>query len=270
MSAVIEFASAGMMTEAEYDARREVLRAAYGDSAPERSGRFDQELARLFESSRWTQEQLALKEGKNQSWIARRLHFARFLNSMPTGIIPKNLTEWRFRGYWEQTDPKAKDDPRFQHVQRLIVEKTSLNEDRANNKYKALAAMILDRFGDGIWHYESTIVKETAASPEAVARVLENIRVKHTRGAFCERVKGGKEGWKHRIVVGVGKKIDVGLVVKELSPFIKDLEKEGRKDQLLLSPGVPAMMAIRLTEILEKLTQLSLPSSRKQRERSNE
>jgi hypothetical protein len=41
-------------------------------------------LAALFHRSNWTQEQLAKKEGKAQSWVARRLLFGR-------------LTEWRFR-----------------------------------------------------------------------------------------------------------------------------------------------------------------------------
>jgi hypothetical protein len=54
-----------------------------------------------------TQEQLAAKEGKAQSWVARRLLFGRFMafqENMPDGIITKNLTEGRFRGYWERTD----------------------------------------------------------------------------------------------------------------------------------------------------------------------
>jgi hypothetical protein len=63
-------------------------------------------LAALFHRSNWTQEQLAKKEGKAQSWIARRLLFGRFLSFMPTGInaenVPTNLTERRFRSYWER------------------------------------------------------------------------------------------------------------------------------------------------------------------------
>jgi hypothetical protein len=33
------------------------------------------------------------------------LRFGRFLSFGPAGPIPKNLTEWRFRGYWSRTDP---------------------------------------------------------------------------------------------------------------------------------------------------------------------
>jgi hypothetical protein len=269
MSAVVEFARA-VMSEAEYQKRRDALRATYGDTAHEHSGRFDQEVAKLFEASHWTQAQLALKEGKDQSWVARRVQFGAFLNTMPMGIIPKNLTERRFRSYWEQTDTKAKEDLRFEQVANLINEEVSLQADRSNRKHRDLALAILELFGDGQWHYESTIIARTGGDALAVERVLFQMRNSGTYRTFAERKKGGKDGWKHRIVVGVGRRIDVGIVIKELSPFIKELEAEGRKPQLYLSPGVPAMMAAKLKEILEKLTQTSLSVGSRKRENPNE
>ena len=62
----------------------------------------------LFYRSGWTQDELAKKEGKSQNYISERLTFGRFLNFIATAInletFPKNLTEFRFRGYWQQTD----------------------------------------------------------------------------------------------------------------------------------------------------------------------
>jgi ParB-like chromosome segregation protein Spo0J len=126
----------------------------------------------------------------------------------------------------------------------------------------ALAATIVAQFGDGQWHWESTIVEKTGGDAKAVANVLSQMRNASATGTLCERRTGGKDGWRHRIVVGVGRLIDVSLVITELSPFIKDLEAEGRKPQLLLSSGVPATMAVTLKDILEKLTQSprSIPS----------
>ncbi len=74
------------MSEAEYDAERAKL-------APDKAAaavRWEQALAVLFARSNWTQEQLAKKEGKNQSWVARQLLFGRFLSFMPMGINPEN------------------------------------------------------------------------------------------------------------------------------------------------------------------------------------
>ena len=77
-------------------------------------------LALLFARSGWTQEELAAKEGKNQSWVTRRLRFGRFLHFLPSGIktnsLPEKLTEGRFRSLWEQTAKSSKDEPRFRQV----------------------------------------------------------------------------------------------------------------------------------------------------------
>ena len=46
-------------------------------------------------------------EGKSQAWIVCRLRFGAFLQFITTGNnseIPANLSERRFRGYWEQTE----------------------------------------------------------------------------------------------------------------------------------------------------------------------
>jgi hypothetical protein len=63
-------------------------------------------LAALFHRSNWTQEQLAKKEHKTIAWVSYRLRFGRFFNFSTTVENPqtlaKNLTERRFRSYWER------------------------------------------------------------------------------------------------------------------------------------------------------------------------
>ena len=85
------------------------LRQAYGDSRTDAGARFEQELARLFWPSGWTQEELAKKEGKSQRWVSYRLLFGRFLGFSTSCSIPQDpaflkLTEGRFRDYWSRTD----------------------------------------------------------------------------------------------------------------------------------------------------------------------
>jgi hypothetical protein len=91
-------------------------------------------------------QQLAAKEDKSKSEIDRRLRFGRFLNFPPMGGmgIPKNLTERRFRGYWDRTDSKMTDEERFDQVAQMVKEAVTLQGDRSSMKYRELAAAIID------------------------------------------------------------------------------------------------------------------------------
>ena len=71
--------------------------------------RFEQELARLFYRSGWTQEELAKKEGLKQPTVCQRLQFGRFLDFIGTTNNPaiSKLTQSKFNGkngYWSRTD----------------------------------------------------------------------------------------------------------------------------------------------------------------------
>ena len=93
---------ANRMSPDDYEAERARLREAYGDSNKEAGARFEQELARLFYRSGWTQEELAKKEGLKQPTVCQRLQFGRFLDFIASGNKTENpafskLTERRFR-----------------------------------------------------------------------------------------------------------------------------------------------------------------------------
>ncbi len=85
----------------------------------------------MFYDSRWTQQKLADEEGKSQGYTDKCLRFGRFLSranlsNNSSGIIPKNLTDRRFRSYWEQTSG-TKDTARFRSVRqwRFVTKTTS-------------------------------------------------------------------------------------------------------------------------------------------------
>jgi hypothetical protein len=72
---------------------------------------------------------LAKKEGKSAGWITQRLRFGRFLTFLTTvsnsESLPLNLTERRFRQYWERTDKSETNERiRFLAVRRLIESET--------------------------------------------------------------------------------------------------------------------------------------------------
>lgn len=254
---LIEFAAAGRMTEAEYEREREALRATYGDNAIERTGRFEQELARLFARSGWTQDELAKKEDKTQPWVAYRLRFGRFLTFITVVIIPKSLTEGRFRGYWNRTEKEANERQRFLAVQKLMESELCLSKDRSPHIRKHVADAILQTSADGHWHHFDVIVKNAQIVDERVTAddalvVLTQMLTRGTYHTACERRKGGKS-WSYRIVRGRGRKVDVDVLLQELSPIVQALKVEGRKHAARWSPGTIAKLAHDLEGILERL-----------------
>jgi len=79
-----------------------------GKTKAEAGARFEQELAKLFYRSGWTQQALAEAEGKKRTWVVQRVRFGWFLDYVATATnpdsLPKDLTEGEFRRYWGRTD----------------------------------------------------------------------------------------------------------------------------------------------------------------------
>lgn len=117
-----------VMSVDEYDRERTRLNVAYGDPGAGDDvpvAKRDQAFAVLFYSSGWTREQLAEREGKSHSWIGYTLCFGRFLayvmNSTTVEVSPvSQLTERRFRSYWDRTDRGPDESARFDEVVRLM------------------------------------------------------------------------------------------------------------------------------------------------------
>jgi hypothetical protein len=261
---VAQFAEAGMMTEAEYEAERRRIRDTYGDSKEEAEGSLDQTLARLFARSRWSQERLAAKEGKSQSWIDYRQRFGRFLNITTTVVIPKSLTERRFRDYWKRTESIGPNEhKRFPAIQQLMAEELTLS--KPHTTHPKIAAAILEHFADTeSWHRLATIVETVEAPEEDVVAVLTSMEQKGTYQTHCEKRKGGTS-WSYKLVRGSGLVVDVDHLVKLVSPIIRALKAEGRKHPAQSSPGTIAELAEKLKTILEDLTHQALPASKKAR-----
>src|SRR5262245_10765316 len=105
-----------MMTEQQFDERLKEIESGYAGRRDGADAYRDQEVARLFVESGWTQASIARRMGRAQSLVAQRLLFGRFLawfaiitdrdNSFSP---PKPLTEWRFRDNWSRARP----DPRL-------------------------------------------------------------------------------------------------------------------------------------------------------------
>jgi hypothetical protein len=250
---IVEFPGSGRMTADAYEHERAALRAAYGESSREAAALRDQALAKLFYRSSWTQEELAKVEGKSQSWIERRLRFGRFLDFTPIGVnaenLPKNLSEGRFRSYWERTDKSETNERiRFKQVRDLIEQSSLYPPPRPK-----ICEAIVKGFGDGKWHGLATIAKRVDATEEHVKDTLFTMGRRGAAGATCERKQVGTS-WSYRIF-RKEKPVSSVELAEKLGPIIEGLIVEGKKTVATVSPGTVAKLAALLKRHLEEWTQ---------------
>jgi hypothetical protein len=250
----------GRMSPRDFEQERARIRETYGDSSAEAAALRDQALAALFYRSGWTQEQLAKAENKSAFWVSKRLLFGRFLGFLSTDkkleSVPRNLSERRFRSYWEQTDKaEGNERIRFAEVQRLMEETTVVRQPRRNGLGKRIVA----EFGDGGWHRLETIAEHTGETPESLLPLLDNFAARHNSYGvgICERKKvGRKDGtWQFRIVPASGTAVDVGTLNSELEPILKELEYQGEQHRAAYSPSAVLQCAHRIRKLLETLAQ---------------
>lgn len=240
------------ITEEEYDRERARLRELYGDSNAEAVAKRDQALAVFFYRSGWTQEHLAKKEGKSQKWVDFRLRFGRFLSTMVLNpeTAPNNLTERRFRGYWEQTEKDGNERKRFARVQEFMAAELSLQAKRRPTIKKD----IVEKFGDGKWHLQSDIAEEIGADEEQVVSTLKEACDRaNVSDIVCEKKKVGQE-LSFRIFKKE-KMVSAIELAEKLTPIVKELIAEGKKNMATMSPATVAHLAGLLRSLLDEWTE---------------
>jgi hypothetical protein len=239
------------MSEAEYDAERAKL-------APDKAAaavRWEQSLAVLFARSNWTQDMLAKKEGKSQRWISYRLTFGHFLTFSTTVLkaetLPNNLTERRFRLFWEQTDKDERNDRiRFQQVLKLIRDRTVISNP---TNAKGYPKIIREHFADAKW-YPLADIADKLGEPDhaAVERTLYGMKKDKTADVET-RLRGREQHTEYRIFPRE-KTVSATELAEKLGPLIKDLKVEGKKNMATMVPAKVAMIADLLQRLLDEWT----------------
>jgi transcriptional regulator with XRE-family HTH domain len=228
------------MTEVEYERDR----AELGDRKDAKA-RWDQELAALFIRSGWTQEQLAAKEGKSQRWVSYNLTFGRFL-SFSTMVLnsenlPKNLTERRFREYWEQTTG-TNERRRFTEVQRLMAEHLHLQKEKGPAIVQAV-----NEYADGKWHALDKAAQKLGVTEEQCYKAI-----RRTIKFRMEKKKVGKS--HHFRLFPRNRIVSTQELTTKLGPIIKDLKAEGKKNMATMAPAQVAYLAGLLEDLLDTWT----------------
>lgn len=236
----------GRMTVAEYEAERAKL-------APDRATaaiRWEQDLAGLFYRSGWTQDELAKQEGKSRTWCVYMLCFGRFLAFAANVTVVTNLTERRFRAYWERTAEHGTGNERirFRATLELIEAEEPLRQAHKNTGHPK---KIVERFGDKKWHALPTIAKALEAAEDEVERSLYGM-VKDGRGGAKTEIKT-VSGVKHYRIFRNSRMVSSDELIEKLTPILKGLEAEAAKNQVRVSPQALAILAGKLRRLLEEV-----------------
>jgi transcriptional regulator with XRE-family HTH domain len=243
----------GVMTDAEYEAAKAEFLATYGASNAEAAALRDQAMAKLFACSGWTQEKLAEKEGKSRQWIVQRLCFGQFLNFATAvanlNLLPNNFTEWKFRGYWEQTDKDEHNNRiRYQQVLEMIREDIRIGK---STKTKGHAKIIREHFADGQWHPLSEIAEKIGTTEQDAMQRLRDM--KKLSIDLETRLRGRDQHTECRIFPRE-KTVSVSELAEKLGPLIKSLKAEGKKSMAAMVPANVAMFADLLQRLLDEWT----------------
>jgi hypothetical protein len=188
----------------------------------------DQQMSQLFVECRWTQQQIANEVGKTQHWVCYRLRFGRFLGFITTVInpkIPKNLTERRFRSYWEQTEKGTKEQTRFRHVFDMMQEEFALITER-----KPSRNTILEECADWKWRTKEELGEILGKSPELAARCMRQLK-QTGKGIRIEKKgnigtgSGMTEKWRLKKVRAIKQSASFESFVDELEEILKEALK---------------------------------------------
>ena len=242
---------AGPMNELDYDRAKAEIISTYGKSGGEASARWQQEFAKLFHRSGWSQERLAKKEKKSQQWVDFNLRFGRFLASDLT-TTGSNLTERRFREHWALTNKELHERERFREVERLLAESALRQADKRGAE---IGAAIRAGFMDGKWHKPETIAKEIDCSEEEVVKVLNASAGRNNRAAYrVEKIKRPRGAFEYRIFA-TEKKISTFELIERLTPIIEYLRTEGKKNMATSTIVAARESATRLEKLLKEWTE---------------
>jgi len=250
------------MTEEQYERERQALRDAYGNNKTQAGARWEQELAKLFDRSGWTQEQLAKKEGMSQRRTSELLKFGQFLGFSATGAKIENgpvLNERSFRKCWAQTSTGSNQSPvhdrdRFREVARMIADAAETGT-RKKPIGPDVSKKIVKKLGDGQWHTPKSIASAGGIAESDVPGALGNILKFGLHNTKAEKKKVGKEF--HYRIFKLERSISLDELIEKLTPIIKALDAEGRKTSVTTIPGEVRNQAIRLKKLLDEWTEPS-------------
>jgi hypothetical protein len=156
--------------------------------------------------------------------------------------MPRNLTERKFREYWERTEG-PNERQRFGAIQRLMQDDLRLRTEQP--RLPQIIGAAIEKFADGRWHAIETIAKELEVTPEQAETAL-----RRTTKLAMEKKQVGKSF--HFRLFGKTRMISSQELTTKLGPIIEGLRAEGKKRAEAASPATVAHLTAQLQKLIEE------------------
>jgi hypothetical protein len=273
-----------MLTEQQFDAKLTHIEEQASAMQERVDAYRDQQMAKLFIESDWSQEQLARhlarRWGKEVSrqWITCRLRFGRFISFFATTgskeqpwKLPRNLTERRFRGYWERTTAQVEsrghksqtmaavedEKRRFAEVLELMQDNSELHR----NPKAVKAALLKGAVGKGfktVGELCELIADDLPGDLLAEDVVNSLSRWKITaKSPYRLEIAMTKSGKKYKIVPIKGAVLETKTIKKwapELIPLLEVLIAECKKPRVTVDTVTLSVTAQKIEKILGEIS----------------
>jgi hypothetical protein len=114
----------------------------------------------------------------------------------------------------------------------------------------SIGETIKEHFADGKWHPFDTIVEGLGADKK---HVLDTINGMSKNGYFGCRVERKRVGTDTEFrIFKEDKTISLDELIEKLTPIIKELKAEGKKNMATMSPATVAHLAGKLSNLLDE------------------
>lgn len=213
--------SSSRMTAEEFDQRWQEILHTYGTTTREAVAKRDREIALLLAGSGWTQQEIASRIGRKQTWVSEQIVFGGFLALSRRDN--DDLTENRFNKFWRQTQHIDNTPDRYDEVARLLEEEAGRPSQRSLH-----GQQIIEKYGDASWHRADKMAEALEITEQELTAAMAYLR--RPQGAW--RAKGEEKlvgrGRMYRIFRKVNP-VSPDEISTKLGPLIEELKIEGKK-----------------------------------------
>ena len=262
-----------MMSNDRFDARLRHIEEQHAARRESAVAYRDQEMAKLFIDSGWTQQQIAERVSRvtgkpiQQQYVSYRINFGLFLEFTTTGgkaEIATNLTERRFRDLYRRSE--GKQETRFAQVLHSLEHSIPQSIDAMRNK-PGLRNAVIERLSDRQWYTVKQLAQKLeevlpGVAEQQLTASVGSIWRQPPEGFKLEKKKLDARSVQYRLTKVRTQKdgeppVAIINLYESAKPLIDELDQIGHMHECRMSPAAVRSIAIKLKKLFDAVLEES-------------